>query len=125
PFEHRTASVIWVDTLPARITHAMVDDDWYYEMAAIRAFERFGIDMTPQQLGQQWKENSCGSWGSSEQARLLIDWGSQRPMTVLPWFSTSWCTLGPLLSGEVVGALAPSMPHVAGDLAVKYASYHG
>lgn len=72
PFEHRTASTLWIDQYPRQWTNAPVDDDWYYEMCALRGFEKHGIGMTAGQLGEQWKENACGSWGSSEQARLLL-----------------------------------------------------
>src|SRR5213594_3623145 len=75
PFEHQTASTLWITNYPKRYTTAPVDDDWYYEMVAVRAFEKYGIDLTVQQLGEQWKENACGSWGSSEQARLNLTKG--------------------------------------------------
>src|SRR5438067_6516373 len=37
PHEHQTASVRWLDNYPREYTTAPVDDDWYYEMCAIRA----------------------------------------------------------------------------------------
>jgi hypothetical protein len=46
--------------------NAPVDDDYYYEMVALRAFEKYGIELTVQELGQQWLENNAGSWGSSD-----------------------------------------------------------
>src|SRR5215204_3622374 len=61
PFEHQTASVQWVDKFPKPYSAAPVDDDWYYEMCAVRAFEKYGIEMTVEQLGQQWLENNCGT----------------------------------------------------------------
>src|SRR6187402_1802779 len=40
-FEHKTASVERVDAVPERFRGSIpVDDDWYYEMVAIRAFEK-------------------------------------------------------------------------------------
>ena len=45
-FEHRAAAAAVVDTIPDRFKGIPVDDDWYYEMVAVRAFERFGITMT-------------------------------------------------------------------------------
>ena len=80
-FEHKVASTQWVEQYPKKVDAAPVDDDWYYEMCAIRGFENYGIDMTVEQLGEQWKKNSCGSWGSSEQARLLLDRGIKAPDT--------------------------------------------
>jgi len=42
--------------------YAPVDDDYYYEMVRLRAFEKYGIGLTVEQLGQQWLENNAGSW---------------------------------------------------------------
>lgn len=124
PFEHHTASVQHVDTVPT-LEHVMVDDDWYYEMAAIRGFEKYGIDMTIKELGQQWKENSCGTWGSSEQARLLMNRGIEPPMTGHPKYNKLWFTIGPQFSADVYGAIAPAMPNLAANLARKYAAING
>ncbi|MGH9722731.1 MAG: hypothetical protein ACRD8O_21185 [Bryobacteraceae bacterium] len=60
-FEHKAAAAATVDKIPDRFKVIPVDDDWYYEMVAVRAFEKFGIHMTPEQLGEQWKLNSAGS----------------------------------------------------------------
>jgi hypothetical protein len=68
-FEHKPASALPVTPLTHLPGYAPVDDDYYYEMVAIRAFEKYGIGLTVEQLGQQWLENNAGSWGSSE----LID----------------------------------------------------
>jgi hypothetical protein len=64
-----------------------VDDDYYYEMVAIRAFERYGMHLTVQQLGAQWLENNPGSWGSSEQTLLLLKRGIQPPDTGSPRYN--------------------------------------
>ena len=64
-FEHKAAAAARVDKIPERFQNIPVDDDWYYEMVAVRAFEKYGIGMTAEQLGEQWKLNSAGSWGST------------------------------------------------------------
>jgi hypothetical protein len=124
-FEHHTASVEWVDQFPEPLSSAPVDDDWYYEMVAIRAFEKYGIDLTVQQLGQQWKENSCGTWGSSEQSRLLINKGILPPESGHPKYNKLWFTIGPQFSADVYGALAPGLPNVAAKMAREYGHING
>ena len=79
PHEHQVSSTLWLTNYPKRYSVTPVDDDWYYEMCAVRAFEKHGIGLTAAQLGQQWLENGCGSWGSSEQARLNLRKGIQAP----------------------------------------------
>src|SRR5580698_4355486 len=59
-FEHQPASVLPVTPMTHLPGYAPVDDDYYYEMVAIRAFEKYGIGLTVEQLGEQWLENNAG-----------------------------------------------------------------
>jgi hypothetical protein len=124
-FEHQSASVL-KQTPPSQVQgHAPVDDDYYYEMVAIRAFEKYGADLTVEQLGQQWLENNAGSWGSSEQALLLLKRGIKPPATGHPRYNKLWWTIGPQFSSDVYGALAPGMPNVAAALARNLGHING
>ena len=130
PFEHATASVRPIDQLPLKwqgqvATFAPVDDDWYYEMCAVRGFEKYGVHMTVEQLGQQWTENRCGSWGSSEQARLNLAKGIKAPECGHPRYNKLWFTLGPQFSSDLYGALAPGRPNEAGRLAREFGHVNG
>ena len=125
PFEHQTASTQWVDQFAKPYMVAPIDDDWYYEMCAVRGFEKYGIHMTAAQLGEQWKENACGSWGSSEQARLNLLRGLKAPDTGHPRYNKLWFTIGPQFSSDVYGAIAPGMPNVAGRMAREYGHVNG
>jgi hypothetical protein len=124
-FEHQPAAVSLVDKIPDRFLTIPVDDDWYYEMIAVRAFEKYGIRMTAEQLGEQWKLNSAGSWGSSEQARLLLARGLSAPDTGHPRYNRLWFSIGPQFSSEVYGMAAPGMPNLAAKLAREYGHING
>jgi len=125
PHEHQVATATWLDKFPHKYTVTPVDDDWYYEMCAIRGFEKYGINMTVEQLGQQWMENACGSWGSSEQARLLMQRGIKPPDTGHPRYNRLWFSIGPQFSADVYGALAPGMPNLAAKMAREYGHLNG
>jgi hypothetical protein len=124
-FEHRAAATALVDRIPENFKGMPVDDDWYYEMVAVRAFERFGIDMTVAQLGEQWKLNSAGSWGSSEQARLLLAKGLTAPDTGHPRYNRLWFSIGPQFSADVYGMVTPGMPNTAAKIARRYGHLNG
>jgi hypothetical protein len=124
-FEHKTASTLPVTPMSHLRGYAAVDDDYYYEMVAIRAFERYGIRLSVQQLGQQWLENNAGSWGSSEQALLLLKRGIKPPDTGHPRYNKLWWTIGPQFSSDVYGALAPGMPNVAAEMARNLGHING
>ncbi len=86
-------------------------------MVAIRAFEKYGITLTVEQLGQQWIENNAGSWGSSEQALLLLKRGMKPPDTGHPRYNKLWWTIGAQFSSDVYGVLNPGMPNAAAEMA--------
>jgi ADP-ribosylglycohydrolase len=124
-FEHKPASVLKNTPLVQADGFAPVDDDYYYEMVAIRAFERYGIRLTVRQLGAQWLENNAGSWGSSEQTLLLLKRGIEPPDTGSPRYNKLWWTIGPQFSSDVYGALAPGMPNVAAEMARRLTHING
>ncbi len=124
-FEHRQASVLPVTPLSKLPGYAPVDDDYYYEMVALRAFEKYGITLTVQQLGEQWLDNNAGSWGSSEQALLLLKRGIKPPDTGSPRYNKLWWTIGPQFSSDLYGALAPGMPNLAAEMARKLGHING
>ncbi|MGO9897835.1 MAG: ADP-ribosylglycohydrolase family protein [Bryobacteraceae bacterium] len=124
-FEHKVASVLKHTPLLRGKGFAPVDDDYYYEMVAIRAFEKYGIHLSVEQLGAQWLENNAGSWGSSEQALLLLKRGVKPPDTGSPRYNKLWWTIGPQFSSDVYGALAPGMPNVAAEMARRLTHVNG
>ena len=124
-FEHQQASTLPVTPMTHLPGYAPVDDDYYYEMVAVRAFEKYGIGLTVEQLGQQWLENNAGSWGSSEQALILLKRGVKPPNTGHPRYNKLWWTIGPQFSSDVYGALAPGMPNVAAKMARNLGHING
>ncbi len=124
-FEHQVASVLKNTPLRPIEGYAPIDDDYYYEMVAIRAFEKYGIHLTVEQLGAQWLENNAGSWGSSEQALLLLKRGVKPPDTGSPRYNKLWWTIGPEFSSDVYGTLAPGMPNVSAEMARRLTHING
>jgi hypothetical protein len=124
-FEHKVASAFKNTPFQRSEGYAPVDDDYYYEMVAIRAFEKYGIHLTVEQLGAQWLENNAGSWGSSEQTLLLLKRGVKAPDTGSPRYNKLWWTIGPQFSSDVYGTLAPGMPNVSAELARRLTHING
>ena len=125
PFEHQTAAVEPVRDFPKPLQTAWVDDDWYYEMCAVRAFEKHGVGLTADQLGQQWLDNNCGSYGSSAVALKNLRRGIKGSESGHPRYNRLWWTIGPVFTADLYGALAPGMPDVAGRLARDLGKING
>jgi hypothetical protein len=125
PFEHKIAAVEPVRVFPRPYQQGWVDDDWYYEMCAVRGFEKYGIGMTADQLGQQWLDNNCGSYGSSAVALKNLRRGIKGSEAGHPRYNRLWWTIGPVFSADLYGALAPGMPNVAARMAREYGHLNG
>ncbi len=124
-FENNEKAVKWVNEFPKPVDYAPVDDDWYYEMITIKAFEKYGTGMTVAQLGDQWLQDSCGVYGSSAAAKRAMLKGIKAPMSGHPFNNRLFFTIGPMFSAELYGALAPGMPNLAGKLARYYGHVNG
>jgi ADP-ribosylglycohydrolase len=126
PFEGQPKNVIdRLDHLLTDDQFAPVDDDYYYEMVAIYGFERHGIQMTIEQLGEMWLEYQCGIWGSSKEARLLLEKGIKPPHTGEPRYNRFFHTIGPQFSSGVYGMITPGMMNLAGEKARYYSHING
>lgn len=117
PHEHKVSSVATIDAFPKPYKSVMMDDDWYYEMIAVRGFETYGPGLTVDQLGQLWQRHNCGTWGSSKYALEAMKRGVAPADAGLPEHNRLWFTIGPMFSCEVYGIIAPGRPNLAGKLA--------
>ena len=125
-FEHKTASVQRIEALPnASLKAAPVDDDYFYELVALRAFERYGPQLTIDQLALQWRENNAGTWGSSKHTRLNLEKGIPAAEAGSPRYNPMWFSIGPQFSSDIYGLLAPGRPNLAAHLAHRLAAING
>ncbi len=121
PFEHHQAAVKWVSDYHEDIRRRIkdnggagyVDDDWYYEMANLRALEEHGPDMTLEELGKRWVENNVGVWGSSGLARKNLIKGVPTKWAGHPKYNRVWFTMGAQNRCDLYGMLLPGLPNTA------------
>jgi hypothetical protein len=124
-FEGKARNIVEMDHFLNHYDTAIVDDDYYYEMVALYGFERFGLNMSVQQLGDMWLEYKAGTWGSSEQARLNLEKGIKAPDSGSPRYNRWFHTIGPQFSSDIYGMISPGMVNVAGAVARKYSHVNG
>jgi ADP-ribosylglycohydrolase len=125
PFENKGRNALQLDHTLKEWGDAIVDDDYFYEMVALYGFEKYGIGMTVEQLGEMWKEYRAGTWGSSEQARLALERGIKAPDSGSPRYNRWFHTIGPQFSSDIYGMISPGMINVAGRVARNYSHVNG
>lgn len=127
-FEHSPAAVNEISEYsPKRLKTiidngaATIDDDWYYEMVALFGFEKYGIDMTVDQLGQQWLDYDMGTWGSAFYTRQALLKGINGEMAGFPKNNRMWFTVGNQNRSDLYAMFTPGMP----NLTAKISRYLG
>jgi len=125
-FEHKPAAVKPVDGYTEsrykKIIEnggAEVDDDWYYEMVALEGFEKYGTDMSVDELGQQWLDYNMGTWGSAFYTRKALLEGKPGSETGLPQNNRMWFTVGNQNRSDLYAMITPGMVNATTDLSKR------
>lgn len=100
-FEHKPAAVKWIDNYPPNKLNELeksrgptVDDDWYYEMCAPGRFEKYGYDMTVEEMGDVWLDFNSGTFGSAYYTRKALSEGHGESEAGSPRYNRMWFSVG-------------------------------
>jgi hypothetical protein len=122
-FEHKPAAVKSLEgytstrlELIGRNGGAEVDDDWYYEMVALTGFEKYGTDMTVEELGQQWLDYNMGTWGSAFYTRQALLSGLKGAEAGYPKNNRMWFTVGNQNRSDLYAMITPGMPNLTASV---------
>jgi hypothetical protein len=115
-FEHKPAAVKEVTGYsPRRLEDirnnggARVDDDWYYEMVALKGFEKYGPGMSVDELGRMWLDYNMGTWGSAFYTRKALLEGIPGSESGTPRHNRMWFTVGNQNRSDLYAMITPGM----------------
>ncbi|MFB3788997.1 MAG: hypothetical protein ACE15F_21770 [bacterium] len=126
PFAARPGSMGWIDKFvydaagnEALIQNqgALLDEDLYKWILTLNAFEKYGLDLTPEQLLTHWAENQAARNGGAGVARAAFLKGVKPPDSGHPRHNRYWHTTESMNHGGLYGLLMPGMPNLAGGAA--------
>jgi hypothetical protein len=122
-FEHKPAAVKSLEgytsnrlELISKNGGAEVDDDWYYEMVALAGLEKYGTDMTVEELGQQWLDYNMGTWGSAFYTRQALLSGLKGAEAGHPKNNRMWFTVGNQNRSDLYAMITPGMPNLTASV---------
>jgi hypothetical protein len=95
---------------------AQVDDDWYYEMVALKGFEKYGANMTVEELGQQWLDYNMGTWGSAFYTRQALMSGFKGADAGNPRNNRMWFTVGNQNRSDLYAMFSLGMPNLTASI---------
>jgi len=103
-----------IDVLANTLGGAWSDDDSDIEFVYLNAVEKYGLDITNEEIAEAWKTHiNRFIWGSNRQARTLMDKGMVPPETGSKEHNLYWWHIDPQLVNEIWSVLYPGMPEQA------------
>ncbi len=107
-----------IDVLANTLNGAWSDDDSDIEFVYLNAVEKYGLDITNEEIAEVWKTHiNRFIWGSNRQARTLMDQGLVPPATGSKENNLYWWHIDPQLVNEIWSVFYPGMPQQAIDKA--------
>ncbi len=92
------------------------DDDTDIELVTLHAVEKYGLDITHEEIGDAWKTHiNRRIWVANRTARNLMSQGFMPPDTGRKEFNHNWFQIDPQLVNEIWAAFYPGMTKRAAE----------
>ncbi|MCX7825289.1 MAG: ADP-ribosylglycohydrolase family protein [Verrucomicrobiae bacterium] len=111
--------------VPYKPAAAPCDDNTYCDVVALRAFERYGLWLTPQQLGKMWLAEGAGFQGASLAARQAMLAGHWPPECGRPPHNPHYSDSDAQVSSTLYGLIAPGEINLAASTARTFNHING
>lgn len=99
-----------IPVLAGSVGGAFSDDDTDIEFVTLHAVERYGLDLTYEEITQAWKTHiNDFIWVANREARTLMDRGFVAPDTGRKENNKHWFQIDPQLVNEIWSAFYPGM----------------
>jgi len=99
-----------IDVLANTLGGAWSDDDTDIEFVYLHAVEKYGLDITNEEIAEAWTTHvNRFIWGSNHQARQMMDKGFIPPETGQEGLNPYWWHIDPQLVNEIWSVFYPGM----------------
>ena len=103
-----------VRTFASAMDGAWSDDDTDIEFVTLHAVEKYGLDITYEEIAEAWKRHiNRRIWVANRTARTLMDEGLIPPATGSKENNRNWFQIDPQLVNEIWSIFYPAMPKAA------------
>lgn len=113
PTEFRAQGKIFGDELqwtPDRVENSIHQDDLYVEMTFARVMDTIGLNATPEQYGDAFKDSKYGLWHANAAARRNLNRGIKAPMSGNPRYNIHANDIDFQIEADFIGLMSPGLP---------------
>ena len=124
PVEFRAAGKIDEGELPAwtpdRVGNSIGQDDIYVELSFLEAIEKYGLDITNEQMGKSYAATEFGLWHANKQGRENCRNGIMPPDSGSPKYNPHYCDIDFQIDADIFGLINPGLPRSSNAICDKF-----
>jgi len=109
---------------PGIIKGSLRQDDLYVELTFLETLERYGLDVSYEQIGKDFGKTKYRLWHANNAARENIRKGIMPPLSGHPRYNAHADDIGYQIESDVFGLVSPGMPLAAQELAWKFGHFN-
>lgn len=112
---------------PAELKDALNQDDLYVEMTFAEVMDRYGLDASPQQYGEAFRDSKYALWHANLLARRNLARGIMPPLSGDPRHNAHANDIDFQIEADFIGLMSPGLPRAAQDFAwrIGHVMNHG
>ena len=107
----------YLDWSPERLRNAINQDDLYVEMTFAEVMDKIGLQATPEQYGEMFKDSKYELWHANAGARRNLNRGIKAPMSGHPKNNVHADDIDFQIESDFIGLMTPGLPREANKYA--------
>jgi len=123
PTEFKACGKIYEDPIawsPDRVDNSLNQDDVYVELSFLDAIERYGLDITYEQMGKAFAETQFNLWHANKVGRENCRNGIMPPESGSPKYNDHYADIDFQIESDLFGLINPGMPVSSNQLCGRF-----
>ncbi|MCX6377409.1 MAG: ADP-ribosylglycohydrolase family protein, partial [Armatimonadetes bacterium] len=105
---------------PDRVSNSLGQDDVYVELSFLEAHEKYGLDITNEQVGKSFAETKFKLWHANKQGRDNVRKGIMPPDSGSPKNNAHYNDIDLQIEADLFGLINPGLPRSSNAQAEKF-----
>lgn len=111
------ADISWT---PDRVSNSLNQDDVYVELSFLEAIEKYGLDITNEQVGKSFAETKFKLWHANKQGRENVQKGIMPPESGSAKNNPHYQDIDLQIEADLFGLINPGLPRSSNAQAEKF-----
>lgn len=105
---------------PESISNSLGQDDIYVELSFLEAIEKYGLDISNEQIGKAFAATKFKLWHANNEGRENVRKGIMPPDSGSPKYNAHYADIDFQIESDLFGLISPGMPLSSNEMCNKF-----